>query len=119
MQDISNKLEAALGINLPHEYKDFINKIGVISDGGLEIFGYINGIDESSIPCVIAATKLYKNDYPLITEDELVIQFDDYLNKPVLLNINDGSIYSVDEKEKNKINSSFNVWLSNIRDSSK
>jgi len=119
MQETSSKLEAELGIKLPNEYKIFINETGLISDGSLEVYGYIDGIDENSIPCVIAATKLYKNDYPLITEDELVIQFDDYLNKPVLLNINDRAIYSVDETQKNKIDSNFNVWLSNIREGSK
>ena len=71
--------------DISEEYKSFIDKYGVISQDGIEIYGLIENMDESILPSVVAATKLYKNDYHL-NDDELVICFDDYLNCPIFIN---------------------------------
>ncbi len=114
MKSNSDKLIKILNHELPKEYKTFINNKGVISDSRGEVFGYSDGININKIPCVVGATSLYKNEYKNILNNELVISFDQLENTPIVLDINDGSIYSVDFNKKTKINSSFNNWLTKI-----
>ena len=52
-----------LSLEVPKEYMDFIDKHGIISKNGIEIYGLIDNIDNNLLPSVIAATKLYKEDY--------------------------------------------------------
>ena len=89
-----------LSLEVPKEYMDFIDKHGIISKNGIEIYGLIDNIDNNLLPSVIAATKLYKEDYKL-KDDEIVITFDDFLNCPVVLD-NDNVVYNVylDKREK-------------------
>ena len=107
-------IEENLNIILPSDYKDFINNIGLISDERGEVFGYIENIDIEKIPCVIGATKLYKEDYKNISDKEIVINFDDFKNAPVVLNTEDEHIYSVEFEKKSKIDSNFKDWLARI-----
>lgn len=101
-----------LSLNVPKEYKDFINKYGLISKNGVEIYGFMDSINNDSLPSVIAATNLYKKDYKL-KEDEIVISFDDFLNCPVVLD-RDNIVYNIYLDKKEKIASSFNEWFIQI-----
>lgn len=104
-------IESNLNIKLPEEYKHFIINKGLISDS-FEVYGYIENIDINKIPCVIAATTLYKRDYKNIDDNELVIAFDDYENNPITLD-EYNNVYTVSHFEKKLIAKSFNEWLNN------
>lgn len=104
-------IEENLNVNLPQDYKKFIDDIGIISDERGEIFGYIENINIEKIPCVIGATKLYKEDYKKISNKDIVIHFDDFKNMPIALNTEDESIYNVDFDKKTRISSNFTEWL--------
>ncbi len=101
-----------LSLEVPKEYMDFIDKHGIISKNGIEIYGLIDNIDNNLLPSVIAATKLYKEDYKL-KDDEIVITFDDFLNCPVVLD-NDNVVYNVYLDKREKIANSFNEWFLKI-----
>jgi len=106
-------IEENLNVILPQDYKDFIDDIGIISDERGEIFGYIEGIDTNKIPCVIGATNSYREDYKNITDNEVVISFDDFKNTPIILNTKDEAIYSICFETKTKISKNFKEWLKN------
>ena len=103
-----------INLNVPKEYKDFIEKYGIISQDGIEIYGILEHIDNELIPSVIAATKLYKDNYHL-KDSEIVISFDDFLNCPVVLDENT-VVYNVFLNKKEKIADSFNEWFLNIKE---
>ena len=104
-------IENILNVKLPTDYKKFIDDVGIISDENGEVFGYTEGIDIDKIPCVIGATKLYKEDYKSISDKEIVIGFDDFLNSPIILDTENGSISNVDFNKKTQISSNFTEWL--------
>jgi len=109
----SEFVENALKVKLPSDYKEFIDTIGLISDERGEIFGYNENIkDTTKIPCVIGATRLYKMDYPNISEKEIVVSFDDYENTPIVLNTSTGEIYRISHKKKERVSKSFREYLS-------
>jgi len=110
----SEKLALILNKELPNEYKNFIDKYGFYRKDGIEIYGFNESLDLDNIPSVIGATKLYREDYN-IKNNELVIYFDDYLNHPLLLNLDNGKIYSIDFKgNRNILFNSFNEFIENI-----
>jgi len=78
-------LEDNLNVILPQAYRSFINETGIISDERGEVYGYIEGIDINKIPCVIGATKLYKQNYLNISSKDIVIAFDDFNNTPIVI----------------------------------
>lgn len=104
-------IEDNLHVTLPLDYREFIEKIGLISDERGEFFGYIENIDIEKIPCVIGATKLYKQDYYNIADSDIVINFDDFENNPIVLDTKNGAIYNVTFEQKTQINSNFKDWL--------
>jgi hypothetical protein len=104
-------IENNLNVKLPTDYKNFIDDVGIISNENGEVFGYTEGIDIDKIPCVIGATKLYKEDYKIISDKEIVIGFDDFFNSPIILDTEDGSIFNVDFNKKTQISSNFIEWL--------
>lgn len=111
MSSRTKVIENNLNVNLPQSYKKFIDDIGIISDERGEIFGYIENIDIEKIPCVIGATKLYKEDYKNISNKDIVINFDDFKNIPIVLNTENEIIYDVDFNKKTQISPSFTEWL--------
>jgi len=111
MSNRTKIIEENLNVVLPQDYKNFIDDIGIISDENGEVFGYIEGMDIDKIPSVIGATKLYKEDYKTISDKEIVIGFDDFINSPIILNTEDGSIYNFNYDKKTLINSNFTEWL--------
>jgi hypothetical protein len=79
----SSQLETILGISLPEDYSEFINKIGYLGLGNIstEVYGYQSDFDIEKIPCVVAATKLNREDYKL-KNHEIVIShtgYEDYI----------------------------------------
>lgn len=104
-------IEDNLNVTLPKNYKNFINKIGIISDERGEVYGYLEKIDIEKIPSVIAATKLYKQDYPNLLSEEIVISFNDFNNTPIILNTKDGKIYDLYHHKKKLIATNFLEWL--------
>jgi hypothetical protein len=103
-----------INLNAPKEYNDFIEKYGIISQSGIEVYGILEHINNELLPSVIAATKLYKDNYHL-KDSELVISFDDFLNCPVVLDENN-VVYNVFLNKKEKIANSFNEWFLNIKE---
>ena len=101
-------------IKAPKEYLDFIEKYGIYSKDGIEIFGLKDGIDNSKIPSVIGATEIYKKHYK-IDDNEFVIFFDDIENTPIVLTPNN-EIYRVYFDKREKIANSFNEWFEEIKD---
>ena len=113
----SEFVENALKVKLPPDYKEFIDTIGLISDERGEIFGYNENIkDINRIPCVIGATLLYREDYPNISKEEIVISFDDHKNAPIVINTSTGEIYRISHKEKKLISKNFREYLKGITD---
>lgn len=109
-----NFVEQELNVKLPLDYSDFINNIGYLMDK-VEIYGYIEGMDIDKIPCVIGATKLYKEEQSNIGDKEIVIAFDDYENSPIILNEN-GEVFRADFDEKILIAKSFSEWKKKFND---
>jgi len=108
----SEFVENVLKVKLPSDYKEFVDTIGLISDERGEIFGYNENIkDINKIPCVIGATLLYREDYPNISEKEIVISFDDYENAPIVLNTLTGEIYKIFHAQKELISRNFREYL--------
>jgi hypothetical protein len=103
-----------LNLNALKEYNDFIEKHGIVSQNGIEIYGVLEHIDNELLPSVVAATKLYKDNYHL-KDKEIVISFDDFLNCPVVLDENN-VVYNVFLDKKEKIADSFNEWFLKIKE---
>jgi len=97
-------------LNFPKEYQEFIEKYGIFSKSGVEVYGLKEGMDNETIPSVIAATKLYAKNYD-IKDNEWVIAFDDFENMPIILT-SDNKIYKItDENERIQIADSFSKWF--------
>lgn len=113
----SAQLELLLGVSLPEDYREFINKIGYLSLDNIstEIYGYKPDFDIEKLPCVVAATKLNKEDYRL-QNYEIVIShtgFEDYI---VVLDTVSGSVFELNlTEDKKKLANSFAIWLSAMR----
>jgi len=111
MKDRIKIIENILNVDLPEDYKDFINNIGLISDERGEIYGYIEGMNINKIPSIIAATKLYKKDYQSLLPEDIVISFDEFQNSPVILNTLNGKIYFIENDRKVEKFPSFSDWF--------
>ena len=113
----SATVELKLNIRLPEDYKEFLDQTGYLlfNSTSKEIYGYKPGFDMEKIPCVIAATKLYKKDYDL-KSSEIVISHTGYEDYIVSLDTESGSVYELSntEKARNKIAESFSNWLSEL-----
>ncbi|WP_163531994.1 SMI1/KNR4 family protein [Helicobacter suis] len=96
-------------MKLPKEFEEYLEKYGHFDLEGLEIFGKLENGDIENLPSYEAATKLYKQDYPLL-DDEIVIYFDDYLNCIVTLN-EKNEVFRVEFEDRVKIADSFQEWF--------
>jgi hypothetical protein len=112
MSDRVKIIEDNLNVKLPQDYKNFINKIGIISDVRGEIYGYLENIDIEKIPCVIGATKLYKQNYLNLLPEDIIIAFDDFRNTPIVLNTKNEKIYVIEDERKKEEFSNFSEWFS-------
>lgn len=114
---ISSQLELILGISLPEDYREFIDKTGYLelSNIGTEVYGYRPDFDIEKIPCVIAATKLNREDYKL-QNHEIVISHTGYEDYIVVLDTISGSVFELNlVGDKKKLADSFSSWLANMQ----
>lgn len=113
----SSQLELILGISLPEDYRGFIDETGYLELGNIstEVYGYRPDFDIEKIPCVIAATKLNREDYKL-KNHEIVIShtgFEDYI---VVLDTISGSVFELNlVGDKKKLADSFSGWLAGMQ----
>ena len=108
----SKIVEKALKVKLPPDYRRFLDEQGYLTINGYEIFGITEEMqDITAIPSVIGATELYREDYELITEDEIVISYDPVNNNPITLNCKDGKVYLVNFANKKLVAQNFEEFL--------
>lgn len=113
----SSQLELILGISLPEDYRGFIDETGYLELGNIstEVYGYRPDFNIEKIPCVIAATKLNREDYKL-KNHEIVIShtgFEDYI---VVLDTISGSVFELNlVGDKKKLADSFSGWLAGMQ----
>jgi len=109
----SSQLELILGISLPEDYREFIDKTGYLglSNISTEVYGYRSDFDIEKIPCVIAATKLNREDYKL-QNYEIVISHTGYEDYIVVLDTISSSVFELNlVGDKKKLADSFSSWL--------
>jgi len=113
-----NVVEKALGITLHPEYASFLDEHGDYENEGIEIYGYSPEYkDIDAIPCVIGATKLYKDSHKL-TSSEIVLADSGYESAIIVLNNDSGEVFEVtlNRGERKKIENTFNAWLHRFYD---
>lgn len=111
----SEIVEKILKIKLPSDYKRFLDEQGYLTVNGYEIFGITEEMKNvMAIPSVIGATNLYREDYELITEDEIVISYDPINNNPITLNCKDGKVYLVNFTSKKLLAQNFEEFLKKL-----
>lgn len=107
-------VERRLGVKLPQDYAAFIERHGIHSVNGVEVYGYDERVvDPEKIPCVIGATHLYGRDYRL-EEGILVISHTGVEDIIVLLDTSTGSIFEAGADTRTKVASSFNEWIAEL-----
>lgn len=115
----SSELESLLGMNLPDDYKEFIDSTGYLALGNIstEVYGYKLGwgLGEAKYPCVIATTKMNKDSHPL-KDYEIVISEPGYDTFLTVLNTKTGIVEDVNSEGIRKIvANSFSEWLTQIK----
>jgi hypothetical protein len=112
----STKLEALIGISLPEDYKQFIDKYGYLCLNNIsrEVYGYKLEYDINKIPCVIGATNLCKIEYKL-DHHQLVISHTGYESNIVILDTISGYVLEQNYSGvRKKIANSFSIWLARL-----
>lgn len=108
-------IEEHLKIKLPKDYANFINNIGYYDGEYYEVYGFLESFENiDDYPCVIGATKKYREDHPLFTQTEIAIHFDDYLNTIVSIDSKDGKVYNTSFLEKKQIAKNFEEWFRDL-----
>jgi SMI1-KNR4 cell-wall len=113
----SARLESLLGIPLPQDYKEFIDKQGYLSFSNIsmEVYGYRLDFDIDKLPCVIAATKMSRGDYDLQT-NQIVISHTGFEDFIVILDTSTNAVFELSQNgQKNVMADSFSSWLSAMR----
>lgn len=111
---VSSYIQLQLNVNLPEDYKEFLDKTGYLclSSISLEIYGYKQGFDIEKLPCVIAATRNNKEDYPIDLK-EIVISHAGYEDRIIILDTQTGHVFELSlDGYKEKLANSFSDWLS-------
>lgn len=117
-RQLSETVGKELKLRLPEDYRNFIDESGYIcfDNLGIEIYGHRDGFSMTKIPSVVAATRLYRDDYGL-EKDHIVIShtgFEDYI---VVLDISSGQVIEVSAfGNKEVVADSFREWFSNIKE---
>ncbi len=113
----SSELESLLGVNLPDDYKEFIDSTGYLALGNIstEVYGYELGWSIDKYPCVVATTKLNKEIYQL-KDNEIVISEPGYDTFLTVLNTKTGIVENVNcVGIRKKVANSFFDWLAKIK----
>lgn len=109
-------IENALGVKLPSDYALWLESEGYYDGEYYEVFGYLESFENvEDYPCVIGTTKRYR-DHPLLTSDDLMIHFDEFLNTLVVINCQDGCVYNVDFSYREKIAENFSAWFAKLKE---
>jgi len=108
-------VEDSLNVKLPDDYSKFLTEYGDYEINGSEIYGYTEAyIDVEQIPCVIGATKIYRNDYNL-SSSEIVISYSGFEDLIVVLDTKTGKVHEIDlDGNKQLLANSFQKWFSQI-----
>ena len=103
-------VESELHVTLPDDYRDFLTDYGFYDKDGLEIYGYTERFsDIDKIPCVIGATKLYREGHNL-SEDHIVIGHTGFENYIITLNTKTNRVYETDGSNS-KYLGEFKSWF--------
>lgn len=108
-------VESELKLKLHEEYLKFIDTHGDCCVDSYEIYGYSPEYkDINKLPCVIGATRMYKDSYSL-NSHEIVISHSGFEDIIVVLDNQDGSVFEVSSTGKRrKISNSFNEWFMSL-----
>jgi hypothetical protein len=105
-------VEKELGVGLPTDYIEFLNKYGIYEDDGIEIYGIDDEVkDINKIPCVIGATKTFRTESNL-PHHYIAIQHTGYEDELICLDTKSGTIHSLSFEGEKKIADSFREWFS-------
>jgi hypothetical protein len=112
--NVSSFIQLQLSVNLPEDYKDFLDNTGYLyfSNISQEIYGYKQGFDIEKLPCVIAATKNNKEDYSL-NPREIVLSHSGYEDNIIILDTQTSHVFELSsDGHKKRLADSFSDWLS-------
>ena len=87
----SKKVEQALGVKLPKDYANFLNKFGSFEGDGIELLGTWKGDKYRSHPSVVFGT-ISERKYDL-NDEYVVIHVSDEFND--VINTIDGKVYQI------------------------
>lgn len=113
----TSEIESLLCVNLPKVYKDFIDTTGYLclENIGVEVYGYKPNFDIKKIPCVIAATNLYKEAYAL-RDSEIVISHTGFEELIVILDTDTEYVSEIGfSGVRTKVADNFSTWLANLK----
>ncbi len=112
----SAQLEKLMGVRMPSDYKEFIDKTGYLclNNLGIEVYGYMKDFDIEKIPCVVAATMLNKKAYAL-EDSEIVISHTGFEEMITILDCNAGKVSELGFDGVRRVKAkSFSEWLSQM-----
>jgi len=105
-------VEKELGVKVPAEYAAFLDRYGIYSAPGVEVYGIDDKLlHYDGIPCVIGATRLFRrgDDLP---HRFLVIHHTGVEDEIICLDTENGKIYSFSiDFGNHKIADSFDEWF--------
>lgn len=105
-------VERELGVKVPPQYEEFLDRYGIYDPPGIEVYGISDTLLRyDGIPCVIGATKLYRQVHDL-PDSFLVIHHTGEEDETICLDTEDGRVYSMSHVFGNrKIADSFDEWF--------
>jgi hypothetical protein len=105
-------VEKALGVKIPEQYGNYLDKHGIYHDVGIEIYGIkedLLGFD--GVPCVIGATESLRRLYDLPTRF-VALECTGLEDEHICLDTEDGKVYSISRCfGDSKIADSFDEWF--------
>jgi len=105
-------VEKELGVRVPEEYANFLEKHGIYHAPGIEVYGINESLSHyDGIPCVIGATRNARKHEGL-PHRFLVIEHLGIEDVMTCLDTKDGKVYSISRVYGNrKIADSFDEWF--------
>jgi hypothetical protein len=105
-------VEKALGVKIPEQYRDFLEKYGIYNDIGVEVYGITENLTRfTGVPCVIGATESLRRDYDLPIRF-LALEYTGLEDEHICLDTEDGKVYAISKWLGDlKVADSFNEWF--------